>query len=106
MCRAQELCESRDGHPGLPVPNKLYGFFGHVPFRLCRAQELCESRDGHPGLPVPNKLDGFVNSFHSECAEVRSCVKVEMAIPGPLSLISFMVLWTRSIQSVRKSGAV
>ena len=24
-CGAQELCESRDGRPGLPVPNSLYG---------------------------------------------------------------------------------
>ena len=23
-----ELCESRDGRPGLPVPNKPYGFCG------------------------------------------------------------------------------
>ena len=23
---AQELCESQDGHPGLPVPNKPDGF--------------------------------------------------------------------------------
>ena len=26
--RAQELCESRDGRPGLPVPNKPDGFCG------------------------------------------------------------------------------
>ena len=26
--RAQELCESRGGRPGLPVPNSLYGLFG------------------------------------------------------------------------------
>ena len=26
--RAQELCESRGGRPGLPVPNKLSGFYG------------------------------------------------------------------------------
>ena len=26
--RAQELCESRGGRPGLPVPNKTYGFWG------------------------------------------------------------------------------
>ena len=25
---AQELCESRDGRPGLPVPNKSYGLCG------------------------------------------------------------------------------
>ena len=26
--RAQELCESRSGRPGLPVPNKPYGLCG------------------------------------------------------------------------------
>ena len=26
--RAQELCESRGGRPGLPVPNSLYGLCG------------------------------------------------------------------------------
>ena len=26
--RALELCESRGGRPGLPVPNKPYGFSG------------------------------------------------------------------------------
>ena len=26
--RAQELCESRGGRPGLPVPNSPYGLFG------------------------------------------------------------------------------
>ena len=28
MLRAQELCESRGGRPGLPVPNKFDGFCG------------------------------------------------------------------------------
>ena len=26
--RAQELCESRGGRPGFPVPNSLYGLCG------------------------------------------------------------------------------
>ena len=26
--RAQELCESRGGRPGLPIPNKPHGFCG------------------------------------------------------------------------------
>ena len=26
--RAQELCESRAGHPGVPVPNSPYGLCG------------------------------------------------------------------------------
>ena len=58
--RAHELCESRGGHLGLPVPNSPYGLCGRkatlnsnhsLPFI---AQELCESRGGRPGLPVPN----------------------------------------------------
>ena len=32
MCiyRVQELCESRGGSPGLPVPNSPYGLCGHT----------------------------------------------------------------------------
>ena len=52
-CRAQGLCESRGGRPGLPVLNKPYGFCGpKAPLRLSiRAQELCESQGGRPGFP-------------------------------------------------------
>ena len=28
--RVQELCESRGGRPGLPVPNSPYGLCGHT----------------------------------------------------------------------------
>ena len=28
LLRALELCESRGGHPGLPVPNSPYGLCG------------------------------------------------------------------------------
>ena len=48
--RAQELCESRGGRPGLPVP---YGLCGRKAILNVRAQKLCESRGGHPGLPRP-----------------------------------------------------
>ena len=59
--RAQELCESRGGRPGLPVPNSPYGLRGHKAILNLsnRAQELCESRGGRPGLPVPNSPCGF-----------------------------------------------
>ena len=56
--RAQELCESRGGRPGLPVPNKptvSVDVKQHSTRSHIRAQELCESRGGRPGLPVPNK---------------------------------------------------
>ena len=45
--RAQELCESRGGRPGLPVPNKHDGLCGRkvtleeVLYWFFRAQELC-----------------------------------------------------------------
>ena len=63
--RAQELCESGGGRPGVLVSNSPYGFFGlkaafeeemktHI-----RAQELCESGGGRPGLPVPNSPYGL-----------------------------------------------
>ena len=49
--RAQELCESRGGRPGLPVPNTPYGLCGRKATLnerknnnyIVRAQELCES---------------------------------------------------------------
>ena len=52
FCRAQELCESRGGRPGLPVPDSPYGLRGRKATLKNRAQELCESRGGRPGLPV------------------------------------------------------
>ena len=57
VSRAQELCESRGGRPGLPVPIEPHGFCGRKATLNCfavRALELCESRGGRPGLPVPN----------------------------------------------------
>ena len=53
--RAQEPCESQDGHPGLPVSNKPYGFCGRKATLKNRAQGLYEGRRGRPGLSVPNK---------------------------------------------------
>ena len=55
---AQELCESRGGRPGLPVPNSPYG--------------LC----------------GRKATFELESAtELRICVKVEVAVLGSSFLI-------------------
>ena len=58
----QELCESRGGRPGLPVPDSLYGHCGRkaaLEVSVFRAQELCESGGGRPGLPVPNSPYGL-----------------------------------------------
>ena len=61
--KGKALCESRGGHPGLPVPNSLYGLCGHKATSEegtgGRSQKLCESRGGHPGLPVPNSAYGL-----------------------------------------------
>ena len=65
--RAPELCKSRGGRPGLPVPNKptvsvdvkKKNFNQLQPRVSVTAQELCESRGGRPGLPVPNSPYGL-----------------------------------------------
>ena len=61
--RAQELCESRGGRPGLPVPNSPYGLRGRKATlnepRAVQAQELCKNRGGRPGLPIPNNPYGL-----------------------------------------------
>ena len=59
-----------------------------------RAQELCESRGGRPGLPVPNSpygLCGRKATLKLYLSDLRSCVKVEVAVLGPPSLIVLMV---------------
>ena len=54
----QELCESRGGRPGLPVPNSPYGLCGRKAAlnleQSDRVQELCENRGGRPGFPIPS----------------------------------------------------
>ena len=62
VIRAQELCESRGGRPGLPVPNK-------------------------PTVSVDVKQHLKKNVKNTE---LRSCTKVEVAVLGP-SLISLRV---------------
>ena len=78
--RAQQLCESRGGRPGLSVPNKPYCFCGRkatvkkkkkTDFRV---QELCESRGGRPGLPVPNSPP------YGLCGRKAKAKAVQMAV--------------------------
>ena len=59
--RAQELCESRGGHPGLPVPNNPYG--------LCGRKATLKS------------------NFFFSVSELRSCVEAKVAVLGVSSLI-------------------
>ena len=60
-----------------------------------RAQELCESRGGRPGLHVPNGSYGLCGRKAPlnlrRAADLRSCVKVEVAVLGSPSLIVLMV---------------
>ena len=97
--RAQQLCESRGGRPGLPIPNSPYGLCGRnarlEKVKCIKAQELCESRGGRPGPPAPNSAYGLrgrkatLKKFSSP--EFRSCVKIVVAILGSPSLIVIMV---------------
>ena len=81
--RPQELCESRGGRPGLPVPNNPFGFCG----RKATFEEAV---------------------YHSE---LRSCVKVEVVVLGSPSLIIPMVsvdvkLHLKKLCTIQSSGAV
>ena len=92
--RAQELCESRGGRPGLPVLNSPYGLCGHKATLNCNMTELrsCVKVEvGRPGFPVLNSpygLCGHKATLNCNMTELRSCVKVEVAVPGSPSLIS------------------
>ena len=59
------------------------------------AQKQCESRGGRPGLPVPKKPYGLCGRKATLnwtlFSELRSCVKVEVAVMGSLSLIRLVV---------------
>ena len=49
-----ELCKSRDGRPGISVPNKPYDFCAREATpsqQFSELTELCKSRGGRPGLP-------------------------------------------------------
>ena len=61
-----------------------------------KAQELCESGGGRPGFPVPNSPCGLCGrkatlNLNRGVSELRSCVKVEVAVLGSPSLIVLTV---------------
>ena len=72
--RAQELCESRGGHPELPVPNSPYVLCGRKATLNCSVYGLC----GHKA------------TLNCSISVHRSCVKVEVAVLGSLSLTVLM----------------
>ena len=73
--RAQELCESRGGRPGFPVPNSPYSLCGRKATLKNRAQELCESRGGRPGFPFPYCPHGTVS------VDVKQHIQLELHLP-------------------------
>ena len=50
--RAQELCESRGGRPGLTVPNSPYGFIEHHVSELMSCVKVEVDVLGSPSLTV------------------------------------------------------
>ena len=84
---------------GLPVPNSPYGLCGRKTTlnsnsRTSKAQELRESHGGRPELPIPNSPYGLCvtqNNTEFKDTELRSCMKVEVAVLGSPSLIILMV---------------
>ena len=85
---------------------------------LFRVQELCESRGGRPALPVPNSPCGFCGRKATlklnllPLSELRSCVKVEVAVLCSPSLIVLVVSvdvkqhWNWTYYHYQSSGAV
>ena len=60
-----------------------------------RAQELCESRGGRPGVPVPNSAYGLCGreaTLNVDWTELRSCVRVEVAVLGSSSQIIVLMI--------------
>ena len=68
------LCERRDGCPGLPVPNGPYGFCE------CKATLNCSLYD----------LWGRKATLNHSISELKSCVKVEVAVLDSQSQIVLM----------------
>ena len=72
--RAQELCERRGGRPGLPVPNKPYGFCGRKATlnSNCARQSsgaVCESRSD--SLSLISLMVSVDVKQHSTSSKVR-----------------------------------
>ena len=83
--RAQELCEFRSGRPGLPVPNIPYGPCGRKATLNCSLKKKKKKKN-----PTKNK-NKTKNPLNCSISELRSCVKVEVAVLGSPSLIFLVV---------------
>ena len=79
--RAQELCENRGGRPGLPVPNKPYGFCGRKAALNGRhlARRVSEVRrsgtvSNHTATTFPTA--GFCSGSTSTSGTLQCCLSV------------------------------
>ena len=67
------MCESRGGHPGLPVPNKPYGFCGHK-----QNEHLKKKKMNHKN--VRHRSEFVLSSSACSCTQCEraiGCVTVE-----------------------------
>ena len=73
--------------------NVLIYISGNSAAQFLRVQELCESRRGRPGLPISNSPYGLCGrkATLNLNTELRSCVKVDVAVLGSPSLTVLMV---------------
>ena len=85
--RAQELCESRGGRRGLPVPNSPYGLCG-------RKATLKKKKKKKVRKVVYAQSTCTViwrRRRRTKTPELRSCVKVEVDVLGSPSPVFLMV---------------
>ena len=92
--RAQELCESRGGRPGLPVPNNPYRLCGRKATLNCSISELrsCGKVEADVldstslivmvSVDVKQHLKKKKKKKKTHTSELRSCVKVEVGRPN------------------------
>ena len=90
--RAQELCESRGGRPGLPVPNSPHDLCGRKAATLNSLFTDLRSgmKDEVDVLGVPNSphdLCGRKATLNSLFMDLRSGMKVDVDVLGSPSLI-------------------
>ena len=96
--KAQELCESRGGRPGLPVPDSPYGLCGRkatlnlkgrdIPKRLDRCKRIAFALIGR-SLPLPKRLDrckrvafALIGRSLSLPKRLDRCMRVSLALNG------------------------
>ena len=103
--RAQELCESRGGRRGLPVPNNSYGLCGrkatfeedvyHSELRSCVEIEMAVLSSSVPNNPYGLCGRKATLDLNHHNSEFRSYVKVEVDVPGSsVNIYSSWSPWT------------